>query len=223
MGTSPVSDSRRQAGQFVQDRADQLDHRLTGILAVAFLVPAAAWLLGTRGLPLAVIFIAALLVATLAERTLKPEIGRWARGAQGERKVGAVLEGLGPGWHVLHDVALGHGNIDHVLVGPAGAFTIETKSHRGRLHVDRIDPHMIGQAYAEKKLLETVSGLHVRALLVFSDAYLIESSVAHVKGVVILPARVLAGYLQRQRPVLAAAEVAEIAETLRLALEVDAA
>ncbi|MGN6664945.1 MAG: nuclease-related domain-containing protein [Solirubrobacterales bacterium] len=45
----------------------------------------------------------------------------------------------------------GRGNVDHVLVGPGGLFAIETKSHRGRIPLDRLDEKMSGQAYAEKK------------------------------------------------------------------------
>ncbi|HMF87859.1 MAG TPA: nuclease-related domain-containing protein, partial [Gemmatimonadaceae bacterium] len=48
------------------------------------------------------------------------------------------------------------GNLDHILVGPGGLFTIETKSHRGRFSIDHIDPAMLRQAYAQKKLLERI-------------------------------------------------------------------
>ncbi len=154
---------------------------------------------------------------------LAEELDNWRQGAEGERKVGEILEGLQPaGWHVIHDVSLGHGNIDHVLVGPGGAFTVETKSHRGALHPDQIDRHMLGQAYAEKKLLEKVSGLEVEALLVFSEAWLIGSSVARRRGVVVLSVRSLVDWLERRPEAMAPERVAETAETLRIALEVDA-
>src|ERR1700759_1070907 len=91
-----------------------------------------------------------LLLAILASQAAG-DAERWERGAEGERKVGAILEGLAPDWHVLHDVSLGHGNIDHVLVGPGGTFTVETKSHRGHVRIDRIEDRMLRQAYAEKK------------------------------------------------------------------------
>ena len=149
---------------------------------------------------------------------------RAARGAEGERKVGAILEGLGPDWHVLHGVWLGHGDIDHVLVGPGGTFTIETKANRGKIPVDHIDERMTRQAYAESKILAKVSGLEVVPLLVFSDAFLVGSPPTTCRGVTILPARMLANYLLHRRPPkLATAEVTEIAARLRLALEVDAA
>lgn len=91
---------------------------------------------------------------------------RAARGAAGERKVGAILDRLGPDWHVLHGVWLGRGDIDHVLVGPGGTFTIETKANRGKIPVDRIEDRMLNQAYAESKALAKVSGLEVHPLLV---------------------------------------------------------
>jgi Nuclease-related domain len=58
---------------------------------------------------------------------------------------------------VLHDVSLGRGNIDHVVVGPGGTFTVETKSHRGSRRVDNLDARMLSQAYVEKKLLGSSS------------------------------------------------------------------
>lgn len=147
---------------------------------------------------------------------------RAARGAEGERKVGAILEDLAPDWHVLHGVYLGHGDIDHVLVGPGGTFTIETKSNRGQIPVDHIDPKMLAQAYAESKVLEKVSGLDVTPLLVFSEAYLTGSVPTRRQGVTVLPARMLAAFIDRRPPKLGPDEVTEIAERLRLALEVDA-
>jgi hypothetical protein len=45
--------------------------------------------------------LAAMLLAT---RVIEPIADRWGRGVGGERKVGAILEGLGPEWHVLHGV-----------------------------------------------------------------------------------------------------------------------
>lgn len=65
--------------------------------------------------------------------TLAPDAWSWYVGAQGERHVGALLETLGPEWSVLHSVPIGAGtkDVDHLLVGPAGVFAINTKHHRG--------------------------------------------------------------------------------------------
>lgn len=58
----------------------------------------------------------------------------WYVGALGELEVGRRLAGLGPGWCVLHSVPIGSSgsDIDHVVIGPAGVFTINTKHHRGQ-------------------------------------------------------------------------------------------
>jgi hypothetical protein len=54
----------------------------------------------------------------------------WRRGAKGERITGWWLGGLPDGWYVFHDIPVGgHGaNIDHLVVGPGGVFTINTKN-----------------------------------------------------------------------------------------------
>ena len=62
---------------------------------------------------------------------LSRESEPWYRGALGEIAVGRILEDLGPEWLVLHAVPVGRGSsdIDHVLVGPGGVFTVNTKNH----------------------------------------------------------------------------------------------
>jgi Nuclease-related domain len=140
-----------------------------------------------------------------------PYIDRFDRGARGEEDVGAILEGLVErGWLPIHDVFIDRGNVDHIVVGPAGIFTIETKSHGGRMRVDEIDPRYLKQAYAEAKLIETVSGLKVEPLLVFSRAYLIGRVPCRRQGVEILPARMLAGYLERRGGTIPAERVATV-------------
>jgi hypothetical protein len=48
-------------------------------------------------------------------------IENWRRGAAGERLTEKALVGLG---HVRHDVTLGWGNVDHILVNDRGVFVI---------------------------------------------------------------------------------------------------
>ncbi len=53
-------------------------------------------------------------------------------GGQAEALVAFTLAGLGDDWHLFNGVAMkGGGDIDHVLVGPAGVFAVSTKSERG--------------------------------------------------------------------------------------------
>ena len=58
----------------------------------------------------------------------------WAVGLHGEKVTGARLDRLTRrGWHVLHSIELPSGaDIDHLAIGPAGVFVINTKHHRGK-------------------------------------------------------------------------------------------
>jgi hypothetical protein len=187
-------------------------------MALRYLVYVAALLLagalalaafGFRSLEFAVAELVVIAALVTLDRFRVPVLERWGRGATGEENIGRLLGGLGDGWFALHDIDTGRGNIDHVVVGPAGLFTIETKSHRGRICVDRIAPGMLKQAYAQRKWLERVSGHEVEACLVFSAAYL-DRPVSRRRGVLVLPGRLLAGHLARREHVLQPEEVAGI-------------
>lgn len=62
---------------------------------------------------------------------LSEESRSWYLGALGELAVAARLKQLGPGWTVLHSVPVGRGesDIDHIVIGPSGVYTINTKHH----------------------------------------------------------------------------------------------
>lgn len=55
----------------------------------------------------------------------------WRIGADGEEAVAHRLAKLGPRWRVLHAVPVGRrgSDIDHVLIGPGGVFTLNAKHH----------------------------------------------------------------------------------------------
>ncbi|KQX71510.1 nuclease-related domain-containing protein [Streptomyces sp. Root1310] len=59
------------------------------------------------------------------------ESDSWRKGLAGERRVGAELNRLvRHGWRVLHSIPLADKvDVDHLLVGPGGVFSINTKHH----------------------------------------------------------------------------------------------
>ncbi|MCL9665407.1 NERD domain-containing protein [Curtobacterium albidum] len=63
-----------------------------------------------------------------------PPAQSWFKGALGERRVAAELDRLGPDFTVLHAVPVGKGStdIDHLVIGPTGVFSINTKNHSGQ-------------------------------------------------------------------------------------------
>lgn len=62
---------------------------------------------------------------------LTTESRPWYLGSLGELAVAERLAGLSPEWTVLHSVPVGTrgSDIDHVVIGPGGVFTINTKFH----------------------------------------------------------------------------------------------
>ncbi|MEV6313761.1 nuclease-related domain-containing protein [Streptomyces sp. NPDC051776] len=61
------------------------------------------------------------------------EADSWMKGLKGEKTIGGELERLTRrGWRVLHSIPLpGEVDIDHLLLGPGGVFSINTKRHPG--------------------------------------------------------------------------------------------
>ena len=68
---------------------------------------------------------------TFGRSPLSDESRPWYVGALGELDVAGRLDSLGGEWIVLHSVPIGTrgSDIDHVVVGAAGVFTINTKFH----------------------------------------------------------------------------------------------
>src|ERR1700683_3962983 len=133
MYTGQPDPTRRTAGQYARATVQRL--RLRTLVTLGTLAVATALLGRTFGLhdPRFLGSEVALLASMfVVSRYVMPLVERRDRGAQGEEHVGALLDELSDhGWRVIHDASLGRGNVDHILVGPAGVFTVETKRHQG--------------------------------------------------------------------------------------------
>jgi Nuclease-related domain len=81
-------------------------------------------------------------------RVLDPQHLR--RGILGEEAVANALAMLPSSYWVLHGVSTGHGDVDHVVIGPTGVFALETKAWRGSFYRKR------GQLYCNGKPAEHV-------------------------------------------------------------------
>jgi hypothetical protein len=130
-------------------------------------------------------------------RYVLPLVERRDRGARAEEQVGGLLDSLPEErWRVIHDATLGRGNVDHIVIGPPGIFTVETKSHPGPVRVGRIHGATLSQAQAQGKAIGWVTGMPVQPLVVFSRAW-VDRPGARRKGVRVLPARMMLGYLRK--------------------------
>jgi hypothetical protein len=212
--------SARAPGQHTRAIVKRL--RLRTLVALGVLAVATALLgraFGLRDLRFLGSEVGLLVAMFVVLRYVMPLVERHDRGAKGEEQVGSLLSGLkGKGWHAIHDASLGNGNVDHILLGPAGVFTVETKSHPGPVRVARIHGATLKQAQAQQRAIARVTGVEVEPLIVYSRAW-IDRPLARRKGVRVLPARMLPGYLDRRRATLSPEQVARararVAEALR--------
>jgi hypothetical protein len=138
---SPIkSKPLRTPGQSVQERRDDLlNDKLFVPLVLTLMVCVMAFLEWVRYFrpadpnPYAYTAMAFIAIGYSAYKAWKiiPEARRLRLAMEGERAVGQYLERLREqGYQVFHDV-IGEGfNLDHVVIGPGGIFTIETKTWR---------------------------------------------------------------------------------------------
>ncbi len=116
---------------------------------------------------------------------VKTDERAWRVGAKGEEKVAAELGKLGAVWQVLHAIEVGRrgSDIDHLVIGPAGVFTLNAKRHpNGSAWVAEHSVRVNGQrtdylrnsrfeAQRAARLLSAACGrdISVRAVVVFVD------------------------------------------------------
>lgn len=102
----------------------------------------------------------------LARVVEEPQSTRaWKQGAMGEIHSGKVLAKHlhGHAVKLLHDRRIprhGNANIDHITVGPGGVTVIDTKTHRGKVHVERV-----GGLLSERRSLLRIAGRDRSALI----------------------------------------------------------
>lgn len=231
----------RQAGQSVEEEIQRLwdDEIAPYYFAAAFVIAMAAyewwrwytnsppqpWLFTLIAVGFAGFFVRRFLVTRRRIRLLR-------RARDGERVVGQFLDGLREkGYRVLHDI-VGEGfNIDHLLVGPHGIFTIETKTwskpvkgepkieYDGEqlsisgLHPDR-DPIVQARAQAKwiKDLVNELTGksYFVRPVVVYPGWFINPLPKGMRADVWVLNPKALPAYLENERNHLGNDEVSSI-------------
>jgi DNA-binding transcriptional LysR family regulator len=184
--------------------------RMRALIALGVLATATALAGSSFGLQdwrYTVAEIGLLVAMFVISRYVLPLVDRQDRGALAEEQVGGLLDKLPrERWRVIHDATLGRGNVDHIVIGPQGVFTIETKSHPGPVRASRVHGATLAQAQAQGKAIAWVTGVEVQPLVVFSRAW-VDRPGARRKGVRVLPARMLLSHLQKGQMRLSASDV----------------
>jgi Nuclease-related domain len=174
-----------------------------------------------------------LLTGAAAMLGLRTSAQQFAAGARGERTVGRQLNRWAAryGWHVLHAVPVGQrgADIDHVVIGPFGVVTVNTKTTGTAVWVGEYGLTIGGKPvdYLRKsrheaaragQLLHRATGLEmpVQSAIVFIGARKVTVRGGGPAGVAVLPTpRALRHWLHRQPPALRPDQVEAIYEAAR--------
>lgn len=126
-------------------------------------------------------------------------VERFFKGARGEERVSEILKTLPDSYHVFNDFIACGKHIDHVVVGPGGVFSIETKFWRGRVTIEdgRIlldgqlpDRSPLAQASREATLVRSAlasagwTGMVTPVLAFASDTFAAHR--ANLKGTIVM-------------------------------------
>lgn len=147
-------------------------------------------------------------------------VERFYKGARGEERVAGMLKDLPADFHVFNDYLACGKHVDHVVVGPAGVFAVETKFWRGRVTLEEGHVLLDGQLPDRSPLSQTLkeaeavkaqlsrrgwSGTVTPVLVFASNSF--EAKVAEAKGVVIINSDYINTGFSTGRTVLQPAEL----------------
>ena len=147
-------------------------------------------------------------------------VERYFKGARGEERVSGILQSLPDSYHVFNDFVAGRLHVDHVVVGPAGVFAVETKYWRGKVTVEEGHVLLDGQLPSRSPLAQVKreaaavkdalvragwSGTVTPVLAFASDTF--DATIADLQGVTILNANHLKKSFGTERVVIPPAEL----------------
>ena len=164
----------------------------------------------------------------------KKKVRQLKQGRDGERAVGQFLERFRvDGFQIFHDVVTGDANIDHVLIGPRGIFTIETKTLskpvRGECRIIanhegvtanglKLDRNPVIQAKAQAAWLKHQFGdadfkVSVQPVVVF-PGWFVEPADFNAIGAWVLEPKALPAFIERRAEVISESDVRSLSLAL---------
>lgn len=165
---------------------------------------------------------------------IKTDERAWRVGAEGERAIGERLNKLrDQGWRVLHSIPVGSrgSDIDHVVVGPGGVFTINSKNHPGgkiwvAKYQMRVNGHVVPylrnarhEATRASKLLSALLGYEVpvrSCVVVLTGTIVPEVNIKEMPDdVMVLDRMDVPRWFKKRKPVLTAEQVENIYDVAR--------
>nr|WP_319563528.1 nuclease-related domain-containing protein [uncultured Rhodoferax sp.] len=188
----------RVAGQSLDEELDDVryDHILSPmfvalLMVIISLLEWARYLTNMPPAPWVYSFAAVVMTGYAVFKVMRTRkrVRQLKLGRDGERVVAQYLEWFRTSnFFVFHDVPSGDSNVDHVLIGPQGVFTIETKTHskpqRGECKVTVVD----GAVYANGNVFDRNPIVQAKAQAGWLHNFLAESQFnVRVWPVVVIP------------------------------------
>ncbi len=203
--------SRRNARRQLYDYGGRNWRPLLAGAASIWVVTALAWALVPPH-PLFAFVLGALNAAFIAAvavlAVVQTGTSTWLLGSWGEQHTSEALKRLrSRGWHLVNGIPLDRGDVDHVLLGPGGAFAIETKNHSAGWDLDRPDRWLAGAvsqaregaAWLHRYLKSTDVGVEVDVLPVLVLWGRVKGEGRVIDGVEVVPGPDLRSWIERPR------------------------
>ena len=189
---------------------------------------ASALAIGRYPLVFAVLFFASLVAVAAMWRKGVRRVASFFVGARGEERVASLLASLPESYHVFHDFVANGNPVDHVVVGPTGVCSIETKNWHGPITLEDgrhllvagrlADRDPIRQAIREAdavnaELAKTGWDGNVTPVLCFASDTFADAS-AKAGAAQLVNAGALCGWLLSQPKTLAPAELERLTQLI---------
>jgi hypothetical protein len=107
---------------------------LLGAFLASLFLSSHAWLFGT-------LLLASLISLLVYWKKGLRRVESFFRGARGEESVANILASLPDTYHVFNDFEAGGDRVDHVVAGPGGVFSVETKCWQGKVEI--VEGHVL--------------------------------------------------------------------------------
>ena len=173
------------------------------------------------------VLVAALVYIIWSLMTGLRRVESFFKGARGEEKVSGILKSLPDAYHVFNDFVVGRTHVDHVVAGPGGVFSIETKFWRGKVTVE--DGHILldgqlpdrsplAQAAKEATLVKQAlaragwTGVVTPVLVFASDSFVAHRAI--LNGTVVINSNELRSSFDVERVVIPPAELDRLASLM---------
>jgi hypothetical protein len=179
-----------ETGRYVSDQATKKLLRIFLLLYLFGIILGfgMGYIIGARKnyITLLFIFIFPIFWKYLAKKikAFEKERLNFRKGASGEEIVGYALDNFPDEFRVIHDLTTPYGNIDHVVIGPTGAYIIDTKNWKGVVAADDNGELLLNEKPTQKPEIKNLT----RRIMSIKEKITVLSSLdLYVQGVLAFP------------------------------------